>query len=286
MLKLYRFACAIGLMSSLANQAVAKPDFYEFESDVDQDSISLRHRPEVDATSTLAAREMTSQTGALKNRPTYLPTIVREAEASGIPPAIADAVVRVESQYLPEAVGRAGEIGLMQVLPTTAAYLGFSGSSSELAEPETNIRLGVKYLATAWRLSGGDLCRALMKYRAGHSSIEMTRLDREYCRRARLHLASTGMGPWPEAENDSPKSRVRVARERPATGAKHVAAARASRPKFQRPYRVAGSSFKSRGLASSQYRRFQAGRSRFVMRNVGVVRRGPGKQFRAFLSPL
>jgi len=80
MLKLYHFACAIGLMSSLANQAVAKPDFYELESDANQDSISLRHPTEVDATSTLAVREMTSQPGALDNRSTYLPTIVREAE--------------------------------------------------------------------------------------------------------------------------------------------------------------------------------------------------------------
>jgi hypothetical protein len=42
------------------------------------------------------------------------------------------------------------------------------GDLAELARPEVNIHYGVTYLSQAWRLTGGDLCRALMKYRAGH----------------------------------------------------------------------------------------------------------------------
>jgi hypothetical protein len=93
---------------------------------------------------------------------------------------------------LPTAVGSIGEIGLMQVRPKTAALLGFEGSSAELAEPKTNLRYGVGYLAKAWRLAEGDLCRALMKYRAGHGSNRMSALSIEYCRRARQHLAAVG----------------------------------------------------------------------------------------------
>jgi hypothetical protein len=89
-------------------------------------------------------------------------------------------------------VGGVGEIGLMQVRPTTAAMLGFRGSHAELAEPEANIRYGVAYLAKAWRLAGGDLCRALMKYRAGHGEETITPLSAEYCRRAKVHLADLG----------------------------------------------------------------------------------------------
>ena len=55
-----------------------------------------------------------------------------------------------------------GEIGLMQVRPETAALLGFRGDLAELARPEVNIHYGVAYLAEAWRLANGDLCRALM----------------------------------------------------------------------------------------------------------------------------
>jgi hypothetical protein len=98
----------------------------------------------------------------------------------------------VESGYNSAAIGADGERGMMQVMPPTAALLGFRGSAAELAEPATNIRLGVTYLADAWRLAKGDLCRALMKYRAGHNQERMTPLSVEYCRRAKSHLAGLG----------------------------------------------------------------------------------------------
>ena len=125
----------------------------------------------------------------------YLDVIRREAINRELPPAIADAVVRVESGYDAAAIGGVGEIGLMQVRPATAALLGFSGTHAELADPETNIRYGVAYLAEAWRLSGGDLCRTLMKYRAGHGAEVMSPLSSEYCRKARAHLAALGWSP-------------------------------------------------------------------------------------------
>jgi soluble lytic murein transglycosylase-like protein len=122
----------------------------------------------------------------------YLPLIEREAKARGLPSEVADAVARVESGYDPGAIGGAGERGLMQVMPPTAAMLGFKGSNAELADPETNVRYGVEYLAGAWKLANGDLCRALMKYRAGHNEERMSPLSVEYCRRARGHLAALG----------------------------------------------------------------------------------------------
>nr|WP_245443978.1 transglycosylase SLT domain-containing protein [Microvirga sp. KLBC 81] len=131
-------------------------------------------------------------------RSLYLDIIRREAVSRGLPAAIADAVVRIESGYNPTAVGSVGEIGLMQVRPTTAAMMGFSGTTADLAQPETNIRYGVAYLAKAWRLAGGDLCRALMKYRAGHGEGSMSPLSAEYCRRAQVHLAAIGW--FPETE--------------------------------------------------------------------------------------
>lgn len=123
------------------------------------------------------------------SRSGFLPIILREADANSLPPAIVDAVVRVESGYDPTAIGSVGEIGLMQVRPSTAAMMGFKGTPAELADPETNIRYGVKYLTQAWRLAKGDFCRTLMKYRAGHGSEQMSALSAEYCRRARLHVA-------------------------------------------------------------------------------------------------
>ncbi|MBM1174465.1 lytic transglycosylase domain-containing protein [Microvirga arabica] len=148
-------------------------------------------------------------------RSLYQEIIKREAASHGLPPGIADAVVRIESGYNPSAVGGVGEIGLMQVRPTTAAMLGFKGSNAELAQPEDNIRYGVAYLAKAWRLAGGDICRALMKYRAGHGEETMTPLSAEYCRRAKVHLAALGWSVSANASADPlprpKKSSVRMA---------------------------------------------------------------------------
>ena len=139
-----------------------------------------------------------------KGRELYLPIVAEQARQQGLPLDVADAVIRVESAYNPNAIGGVNERGLMQILPTTATLLGFTGPIEGLAEPATNIRLGVRYLAGAWRLAGGDLCRALMKYRAGHNEQRMSALSVEYCRRAKVHLASIGSplaaGPLPAAE--------------------------------------------------------------------------------------
>ena len=123
---------------------------------------------------------------------TYRALIKREAEKNGLPPDIADAVAAIESGYDPGAIGGVGEIGLMQVRPETAAMLGFKGDLAELARPDVNIHYGVTYLGQAWRLAGGDLCRALMKYRAGHGEEIMSALSMTYCGRARAHLAAAG----------------------------------------------------------------------------------------------
>jgi soluble lytic murein transglycosylase-like protein len=115
-----------------------------------------------------------------------------EAGRAGLSGEIADAVMAVESGYNPAAIGGAGEIGLMQILPSTARMLGFSGTTADLAVPETNIHYGVTYLAQAWRLAGGDLCTAVMKYRAGHGESRFSFLSVNYCLAVRAKLAARG----------------------------------------------------------------------------------------------
>jgi soluble lytic murein transglycosylase-like protein len=111
-----------------------------------------------------------------------------EAMRNGIPFALVDAVMFVESSYDPRARGSVGEIGLMQVLPATAALMGFQGPMARLAEPAINIAYGARYLAQAWRLAGGDLCTTVMKYRAGHGETRFSALSIKYCNRVRMHL--------------------------------------------------------------------------------------------------
>lgn len=119
--------------------------------------------------------------------------ILREkATALGVPFELADAVTEVESSYNRGAVGGVGEVGLMQVLPSTARMLGFGGTLAELAQPETNIHYGVTYLAQAWRLAGRDICTAVMKYRAGHGESRFSHRSVDYCIKVRRGLAARG----------------------------------------------------------------------------------------------
>jgi len=114
--------------------------------------------------------------------------IERETARTNLPADIAEAVVFVESGYNSAVVGSAGELGLMQLRLETAATLGFKGNAAELAEPDINIHYGVLSLLRAWRLTGGDLCRTLLKYRAGQDEEEMSPRSQVYCNRARNRL--------------------------------------------------------------------------------------------------
>ena len=154
--------------------------------------------------------------------------IERETANTNLPADIAEAVVFVESGYNSAVIGSVGEIGLMQVRPETTAMLGFRGSDAELAEPDINIHYGVLYLSRAWRLAGGDICRALMKYRAGHGEEAMTARSQVYCNRARNRLVamnSTSVGTEVAAVPDpAPPRPIAVAATAPAKPA--------SRPKL------------------------------------------------------
>jgi len=132
------------------------------------------------------------EASALDARGRYRILIQNEAARSGLAPEIAEAVMAVESGYNPGAIGGVGEIGLMQILPSTARMLGFVGRNADLAKPETNIHFGVTYLSQAWRLARGDLCTAVMKYRAGHGETRFSYRSVTYCLAVRSKLAARG----------------------------------------------------------------------------------------------
>lgn len=106
--------------------------------------------------------------------------IARHAAANGVPAPLADAVVKHESRYNPKARNGA-YIGLTQISLPTARSLGYDGSAAGLADANTNLTYGVRYLAQAWRLAGGDTCRTILKYQAGHRAETMTAAARSYC---------------------------------------------------------------------------------------------------------
>lgn len=125
---------------------------------------------------------------SLKNP--YSALIVKYARQYGVPTNLADAIVRVESNFNPKARGSAGEVGLMQIKPATARMMGFRGSVKQLYNPETNIRWGMEYLATAHQLGGGQVCQTVLRYNAGHGAKRMNPISKRYCGKVQTILAS------------------------------------------------------------------------------------------------
>jgi soluble lytic murein transglycosylase-like protein len=136
------------------------------------------------AGATHAAAASTKATGGR-----YGTIIAHYASTYGVPVSLAKAVIQVESSYRPDARGRAGEIGLMQIKPATARLMGYSGSNADLFHPETNIKFGMLYLAKAHRLGGGTVCGTILKYNAGHAAKRMNPVSSAYCSKVKRHLA-------------------------------------------------------------------------------------------------
>jgi len=117
------------------------------------------------------------------------PLIARYASENGLPYELADAVIRLESRY--NAGARNGpNMGLTQINVRTAQSLGYKGDAAGLFDAETNLRYGLTYLATAYKLAGGDTCGTLLRYQFGHRTQTMTAAYRAYCAKVKVITAA------------------------------------------------------------------------------------------------
>lgn len=97
----------------------------------------------------------------------YANLIERTARQFNLHPELLHAVIRAESAYNPNAVSPAGAIGLMQLMPATAARYGVS----DIYDPAQNIRGGARYLRFLLDLFKNDLRLALAGYNAGENAV-------------------------------------------------------------------------------------------------------------------
>lgn len=102
--------------------------------------------------------------------------IVAEAAAADVPAALALAVAREASDFNHHALNAAGQIGVMQVLPATAAR-EFGVSVEQLRDPVTNVRVGLHYLARLHHRYDGDWDQALAHYRGSAPSRHVADRD-------------------------------------------------------------------------------------------------------------
>ena len=137
--------------------------------------------------------------------PDVLAAVQEASQETGIPAQVLLAQIRQESNFNPTARGRAGEIGLGQIMPATARQPGFGVQPvdpASLDDPRTNVRFQAQYLGGRGRAAGvtdwndpAQVDRALAAYNGGG--------DPNYVQNVRRHLpevqAYLGGGGAPQA---------------------------------------------------------------------------------------
>ncbi len=110
----------------------------------------------------------------------YDPIIEAAAARHGVPPSLVKAIIWRESNFRPDVRGKAGEIGLMQLMPcavddwTRVNKAGRRPSEKELFNPELNIEIGAWYLSWTGRHWDGYKSRELLQiseYNAGYGGV-------------------------------------------------------------------------------------------------------------------
>lgn len=156
----------------------------------------------------------------------YDDLILEHARAQGIRPNLVRAVVQVESGYNPRAISPKGAMGLMQLMPGTAALLGVRRPF----DPEENIRGGVLYLRQLLDRFDNNEELALAAYNAGPHAVGRYgnrvppyRETRDYVRKVRTRTTvSDASRPklviYKYVELVGGKEIIRYSDTKPATG--------------------------------------------------------------------
>lgn len=98
--------------------------------------------------------------------------IVDAAGEHGISADVAFGLVATESGFKRTARSSVGAVGLAQLMPATARWLEPGTTRTDLEDPETNLRLGLRYLRDLVEKYEGDTALALTAYNRGPGTVD------------------------------------------------------------------------------------------------------------------
>jgi soluble lytic murein transglycosylase-like protein len=100
-----------------------------------------------------------------------------DGKKSGVDSLVLHSIIRQESLFQYNALSPAGAVGLMQLMPRTAAEIARKEKirkrfrRNDLLNPEVNVALGAAYLSRLLRGYDGDYIRAVAAYNAGEAAV-------------------------------------------------------------------------------------------------------------------
>lgn len=103
-------------------------------------------------------------------------TIIKESSKYKLDPIFVLAVIKTESKFNPLAVGKFGEIGLMQIKPDTAEWIAKKFNlpwkdKNTLKEPAANIRIGLAYMNYLRGTFNGKALKYVSAYNMGPRNV-------------------------------------------------------------------------------------------------------------------
>jgi len=104
--------------------------------------------------------------------------VAQMAKKAGVDPNLAVAIAFKESGLRTNAPrGASGEIGMMQVMPSTGKGLGYD--EEKLSIPNQNIKAGIEYLKLGLQASENDPTLAAIYYNGGPGAVEALKLGKD-----------------------------------------------------------------------------------------------------------
>ena len=113
-------------------------------------------------------RDVGAGAGNSAMRAQFAPLIAQVALEYGLDVALMHAIITVESGYNPQAKSPAGAIGLMQLMPGTAARYGVRN----IWDPLENLHGGARYLRFLMAMFPNKLDLVLAAYNAGEGAVQ------------------------------------------------------------------------------------------------------------------
>jgi len=147
--------------------------------------------------------------------------IDQAAARHNVDPSLVRSVVKVESNFNPNAVSRKGAMGLMQLMPSTARSLNVANPF----DPAQNVDAGVRHLRKLLDSYGGNVPLSLAAYNAGSGAVARSagiphfRETQNYVRRI-TNLYDGGSEPGSYVIGSPVHDPVRVQRD--ARGVLHI----------------------------------------------------------------